>query len=49
MQDLDDQRAIVARAVCAVVVEGPLAVAAGAQGAAEAVEHIAGRLRDWVA
>ena len=49
MQDLDDQRAPVARAVGAVAVEGPYAVASSAQGAAYAIEELAGRLRDWVA
>jgi hypothetical protein len=49
MADLDDQRAIVARAVGAVVVEGPIAVAAGAEYAAQAIEQLAGRLRSWVA
>lgn len=49
IQDLDDQRATVARAVGAVAVEGPYEVAAGAEAAAYAVEELAGRLRDWVA
>jgi hypothetical protein len=49
MTDLDDQRAIVARAVGAVVVEGPYAVATSAEYAAHAIEQLAGRLRDWVA
>lgn len=49
MQDLDDQRAIVARAVGAVVVEGPYEVAVGAEASMNAVEELAGRLRDWVA
>jgi len=49
MQELDDQRATVARAVGAVAVEGPYAVATSAEYAAQAIEHLAGRLRDWVA
>jgi hypothetical protein len=49
MQELDDQRATVARAVGAVAVEGPYAVATSAEYAAHAIEHLAGRLRDWVA
>jgi hypothetical protein len=48
MQDLDDQRAIVARAVVAVVVEGPYEVTVGAEASMNAVEELAGRLRDWV-
>jgi hypothetical protein len=49
MTDLDDQRAIVARTVGAVAVEGPNEVASGAEHAAHAIEQLAGRLRDWVA
>jgi hypothetical protein len=48
IRDLDNQRGVVAGMVGAVVVEGPYAVADGAQGAAGAVEHLVGRLRDWV-
>ena len=48
IQDLDDQRAIVARAVGAVVVEGPYTVANSAEYAAGNVEELVGRLRDWV-
>jgi len=48
-QNLDEQRAAVARAVGAVAVEGPYAVAHSAEYAAYAIEVLAGRLRDWVA
>lgn len=48
-QNLDEQRAVVARAVGAVAVEGPYAVAQSAECAAYAIEVLAGRLRDWVA
>jgi hypothetical protein len=49
LRKLDDQRDGVARAVGAVVVEGPLEVALSAEFAATAVEELAGRLRDWFA
>jgi hypothetical protein len=48
-QNLDEQRAAAARAVGAVAVEGPYAVAHSAEYAAAAIEVLAGRLRDWVA
>ena len=49
LQNLDEQRAAVARAVGAVAVEGPYAVAQSAEYAGFAIEVLAGRLRDWVA
>jgi hypothetical protein len=49
MQDLDEQRAVVARAVGAVAVEGPYEVAVSAEDAAGAIEGLAERLRDWIA
>jgi hypothetical protein len=49
LQNLDEQRDGVARAVGAVAVEGPDAVANSAEYAARAVEQLAGRLRDWLA
>lgn len=49
MQDIDEQRGVVARAVGAVAVEGPYSVARSAEMAAYAVEGLAARLRDWVA
>lgn len=47
MENLDAKREAVARAVGAVAVEGPDAVAHSAELAAYAIEHLAGRLRDW--
>jgi len=49
LRNLDEQRDGVARAVGAVAVEGPDAVAQSAEYAARAIEVLAGRLRDWVA
>ena len=49
LQNLDEQRDGVARAVGAVAVEGPDAVADSAEYAAVVIEALAGRLRDWVA
>ena len=49
LQSLDEQRGSVARSVGAVVVEGPDAVAVHAESAAESIEALASRLRDWVA
>jgi hypothetical protein len=49
LQNLDEQRDGVARAVGAVAVEDPYAVAYSAQIAARAVQAPAGRLRNWVA
>ncbi len=48
LQDVDEQRAIVARAVGAVAIEGPHNVAHRAQIASQAIELLSGRLRDWV-
>ncbi len=49
LQNLDEQRDGVARAVGAVAIEGPDAVAKDAEYAAVVIEALAGRLRDWVA
>lgn len=49
LQNLDEQRDGVARAVGAVAVEGPEAVADSAEYAAHSIEQLAGRLRDWLA
>ena len=49
LQHLDELRDGVARAVGAVAVEGPDAVANSAEYAAHAIEVLAGRLRDWLA
>ncbi|WP_371517620.1 hypothetical protein [Kitasatospora sp. NBC_01300] len=49
LQDLEEQRGAVARAVGAVVVEGPYDVTHTAESAAQHVEVLVGRLRDWVA
>ena len=49
LPNLDKQRDGVARAVGAVAVEGPYAVARNAEDAAYAIEALAGRLRNWVA
>ena len=49
LQHLDEQRDGVARAVGAVAVEGPNAVAHSAEYAAHDTEELAGRLRDWLA
>src|SRR6185437_10533910 len=49
MQKLDEQRDGVARAVGAVAVEGPEEVSFSAENAADSVEELAGRLRDWLA
>ena len=48
-QDIDALRAGVARAVGAVVVEGPYEVAHRAEFAARAIEMLSGRVRDWAA
>jgi hypothetical protein len=49
MRELDEQRDAVARAVGAAAVEGPDSVMSSAEVAASAIEHLASRLRDWVA
>jgi hypothetical protein len=49
LHNLDAQRDGVARAVGAVAVEGPEGVAATAEYAAQSIEHLVGRLRDWLA
>lgn len=49
MNDLDEQRDAVARAVGSVAVEGPDSVAHRAEVAASALEEQASRLRDWLA
>lgn len=49
MRELDEQRDAVARAVGAAAVEGPYSVMSSAEVAASAIEHLASRLRDWVA
>jgi hypothetical protein len=49
MRELDEQRDAVARAVGAAAVEGPYSVMFSAEVAASAIEHLASRLRDWVA
>jgi len=49
LQNLDEQRDNVARAVGAVAVEGPDAVADSAEYAAAVIDGLAGRLRDWLA
>jgi ABC-type histidine transport system ATPase subunit len=48
LQELDEQRATVARAVGAVIIEGPYTVAHNAESAAIGVEEVAGRLRAWI-
>lgn len=48
-QDIDEQRAEVARAVGAVVVEGPYEAAHRAEFAARAIEILFSRVRDWAA
>jgi hypothetical protein len=49
LNNLDEQREDVARAVGAVAIEGPDAVAYSAEYAAYAIEQLASRLRDWLA
>ncbi|WP_329433218.1 hypothetical protein OG564_10810 [Streptomyces sp. NBC_01280] len=49
LQEVDEQRDAVARAVGAVAIEGPHDVAHGAEWAAKTLELLAGRLRDWTA
>ncbi|WP_413755094.1 hypothetical protein [Streptomyces sp. MMBL 11-3] len=47
IEDIAEQRAVVARAVGAVMVEGPDDVAHRGETAARAIEMLSGRLRDW--
>lgn len=47
LQEVDEQRDSVARAVGAVTIEGPYRVAHDAGLAAKAIELLSGRIRDW--
>jgi hypothetical protein len=49
LQNLDEHRDDVARAVGAVAIEGPERVADTAEYAAQSIEQLVGRLRDWFA
>ncbi|MFI6620613.1 hypothetical protein [Streptomyces sp. NPDC050528] len=49
LQEVDEQRDPVARAVGAVTIEGPYHVAHGAASAAKAIGLLSGRIRDWAA
>ncbi|GGN56042.1 hypothetical protein GCM10011579_016690 [Streptomyces albiflavescens] len=49
LQEVDEQRDAVARAVGAVAIEGPYDIANSAEFAAKAIELLSGRIRDWTA